>query len=261
MKINRRKSMVSFDLTGKVGIISGASRGLGKDMARGLAEAGADLVIVARSLDKLQAVAEELRASTGHRIVPMKCDITSEGDVKAVIEGTLREFGKIDILVNNAAVIDRASALDITPEAFDRVMEANLKAPFFFAREVVKAYMKEHGGHIVNICSVSSYRASAASPSYPISKAAAEMMTRCQAAAWAQYGIFVNAIAPGQFKLGMGESSPQDWMEMMSKKIPQRRLGYMDDLNGALVFLASDACRYTQGQTILCDGGLLLPLA
>ena len=248
MKINRRKTMVSFDLTGKVGIISGASRGLGKDMARGLAEAGADLVIVARSLDKLWEAAEELRASTGRKIVPMKCDITAEDDVKAVIEGTLKEFGKIDILVNNAAVIDRS-------------MEANLKAPFFFAREVVKAYMKEHGGHIVNICSVSSYRASAASPSYPISKAAAEMMTRCQAAAWAQYGIFVNAIAPGQFKLGMGESSPQEWIDLMSKKIPQRRLGYMDDLNGALVFLASDACRYTQGQTILCDGGLLLPLA
>lgn len=253
--------MVSFDLKGKVGIISGASRGLGKDMARGLAEAGADLVIVARSFDKLTQVAEELRASTGRKIIPVKCDITSQDDVKNVIDTTLKEFGKIDILVNNAAVIDRASALDITPEALDRVLDANLKAPFFFSREVVKAYMKEHGGHIVNICSVSSYRASAASPSYPISKAAAEMMTRCQAAAWAQYGIFVNAIAPGQFRLGMGESSSAEWIELMSKKIPQRRLGYMDDLNGALVFLSSDACRYTQGQTIVCDGGLLLPLA
>lgn len=253
--------MVSFDLKGKVGIISGASRGLGKDMARGLAEAGADLVIVARSYDKLVSVAEELKASTGRKIIPMECDITKSEDVKAVIEATLKEFGKIDILVNNAAVIDRASALEITPEAFDKVLDANLKAPFFFSRDVVNAYMKEHGGHIVNICSVSSYRASAASPSYPISKAAAEMMTRCQAAAWAQYGIFVNAIAPGQFRLGMGESSTQEWIDLMSKKIPQRRLGYMDDLNGALVFLSSDACRYTQGQTIVCDGGLLLPLA
>ena len=253
--------MVSFDLKGKVGIISGASRGLGKDMARGLAEAGADLVIVARSFDKLTQVAEELRASTGRKIIPVKCDITNGDDIKNVIDTTLEEFGRIDILVNNAAVIDRASALDITPEALDRVLDANLKAPFFFSREVVKAYMKEHGGHIVNICSVSSYRASAASPSYPISKAAAEMMTRCQAAAWAQYGIFVNAIAPGQFRLGMGETSSDEWVALMSKKIPQRRLGYMDDLNGALVFLSSDACRYTQGQTIVCDGGLLLPLA
>ena len=253
--------MVSFDLKGKVGIISGASRGLGKDMARGLAEAGADLVIVARSFDKLTQVAEELRASTGRKIIPVKCDITNGDDVKNVIDTTLKEFGRIDILVNNAAVIDRASALDITPEALDRVLDANLKAPFFFSREVVKAYMKEHGGHIVNICSVSSYRASAASPSYPISKAAAEMMTRCQAAAWAQYGIFVNAIAPGQFRLGMGETSSDEWVALMSKKIPQRRLGYMYDFNGALVFRSSDACRYTQGQTIVCDGGLLLPLA
>ena len=121
--------------------------------------------------------------------------------------------------------------------------------------------MKEHGRHIVNICSVSSYRASEASPSYPISKVAAEMMTRCQVAAWAQYGIFVNAIAPGQFRLGMGETSSDEWVALMSNKIPQRRLGYMYDFNGALVFRSSDACRYTQGQTIVCDGGLLLPLA
>ena len=253
--------MISFDLTGKVAIVTGASQGLGKDMARGLAEAGADVVVAARRLEKLQEVAEEIHASTGRKIVPMYLDVTKMDVMQDFVGKVLDEFGKIDILVNNAALIDYTAAVDLTPEAYDKVLNANLKGPFFLAREVFLRCMKEHGGNIINICSVSGYRASAVAPTYSISKAGAIMMTQCLAAAWSQYGVYVNGIAPGQIMLGMGENSTPEHVAKMSAKVPQRRLGTVDDLNGALVFLASDACRYTQGQIILCDGGLLLPLA
>ncbi len=253
--------MVSFDLTGKVAIVTGASQGLGKDMARGLAEAGADVVIMARRLNKLEEVAAEIVAATGRKIVPMYCDVTNMEVMQEAVGKVLEMFGKIDILVNNAALIDYTPAVELTPEAYDRVLDANVKGPFFLAKEVFLRYMKEHGGNIINICSVSGYRASAVAPTYSISKAAATMMTQCLAAAWAQYGVYVNGIAPGQIMLGMGENSTPEHVAKMSAKVPQKRLGTVDDLNGALVFLASDACRYTQGQIILCDGGLLLPLA
>lgn len=253
--------MISFDLTGKVAIVTGASQGLGKDMARGLAEAGADVVIMARRVDKLKEVAAEIHSSTGRKILPVYLDITKMEVMQEAVQTVLDMFGKIDILVNNAALIDYTPAVDLTEEAYDRVLDANIKGPFFMAKEVFLKSMKENGGNIINICSVSGYRASAVAPTYSISKAAAAMMTQCLAAAWAQYGVYVNAIAPGQIMLGMGENSTPEHVAKMSAKVPQRRLGTVDDLNGALVFLASDACRYTQGQVILCDGGLLLPLA
>lgn len=252
--------MISFDLTGKVAIVTGASQGLGKDMARGLAEAGADVVLMARRVEKLQEVADELIAATGCKAVPVYLDITDSSSMRAAVAKTLELFGKIDILVNNAAIIDYTPAADITEDAFSSVLNANVKGPFFMAQEVFLRWMKEHGGRIINIASVSSYRASAGAPIYPISKAALEMVTRCLACGWAQYGVYVNGIAPGQIMLGMGENSSEEFVKSVSQKVPQRRLGTMDDLNGALVYLASDACRYTQGQTIICDGGLLLPL-
>lgn len=252
--------MISFDLTGKAAIVTGGSRGLGKDMALGLAQAGADVALLARNPKTLEEAAAELREQTGRRIECVSADLSDVAAGKAAVARVMELFGHIDILVNNAAVLERVAVDDVTPEVFDRVMAANVKAPYFLAQEVVRAWMREHGGNIVNICSVAGFRASATSPTYPISKSAVAMMTQCQAAAWAQYGIFVNGIAPGQMLLGMGETSEKDWVEEMSARVPQRRLGTHDDLNGALVFLCSDACRYTQGQIITCDGGLLLPL-
>lgn len=252
--------MVSFDLTGKVAIVTGGSRGLGKDMAMGLAQAGADLALLARNPKTLEEAAQEIREATGRRV---ECVPTDLGDVdagKEAVAKVLELFGKIDILVNNAAILERVAVDDVTPEVFDRMVNVNLRAPYFLAQEVVRAYMKEHGGNIVNICSVAGFRASATSPMYPITKMATNMMTQCQAAAWAQYGIYVNGIAPGQMLLGMGATSEDDWVAEMSARVPQKRLGTHDDLNGALIYLCSDACRYTQGQIICCDGGLLLPL-
>lgn len=252
--------MVSFDLTGKVAIVTGGSRGLGKDMALGLAQAGADLVLLARNPQALEEAAGEIAGQTGRCVEWISADLDDVEAGRAAVARTLELFGKVDILVNNAAILERVAVDDVTPEVFDRMVNVNLRAPYFLSQEVVRAYMKEHGGNIVNICSIAGYRASATSPMYPITKYAEVMMTQCQAAAWAQYGVFVNGIAPGQMLLGMGAGSEEDWVAEMSARVPQQRLGTHEDLTGALIYLCSDACRYTQGQVICCDGGLLLPL-
>lgn len=139
--------MISFDLTGKVAIVTGASQGLGKDMARGLAEAGADVVIMARRVDKLKEVAAEIHSSTGRKILPVYLDITKMEVMQEAVQTVLDMFGKIDILVNNAALIDYTPAVDLTEEAYDRVLDANVKGPFFMAKEVFLKSMKEKGGN------------------------------------------------------------------------------------------------------------------
>lgn len=143
--------IISFDLTGKVAIVTGASQGLGKDMARGLAEAGADVVIMARRLEKLEEVAKEISASTGRKIVPVYVDVTKMDVMQEAVGKVMEMFGKIDILVNNAALIDYTPAVDLTPEAYDRVLDANVKGPFLFGKRGILRYMKEHGGNIINI--------------------------------------------------------------------------------------------------------------
>lgn len=252
--------MVSFDLTGKTAIVTGGSRGLGFDMALGLAQAGADIAIFARTQKTIDEACAAIAAETGRKALGYAVDMADIVSLEAAALRVLGDFGSIDILVNNAAQLVGESVDDLTPETFDACMAANVKGPYFLSQYVVRDWMREHGGHIVNICSVMSYRASDTSPIYPITKAAEEMMTRCQAMAWAQHGIYVNGIAPGQMYLGMGANMPQDYVDNLAAKIPQRRMGQAEDLTGAVVYLSSDACRYTQGQTIIVDGGILLGL-
>ncbi len=252
--------MVSFDLTGKTAIVTGGSRGLGLDMALGLAQAGADIAIFARTQSTMDEACRAIEEATGRTARGYVTDMGDMASFDRAADQVLEDFGAIDILVNNAAQLISESVDDLTPETFDTCMNANVKGPCFLSQYVVRRWMKDHGGHIVNICSVMSYRASDTSPIYPITKAAEEMMTRCQAMAWAQHGIFVNGIAPGQMYMGMGANMPQDYVDNLAAKIPQRRMGQPGDLVGAVVYLASDACRYTQGQTIVVDGGLLLGL-
>lgn len=251
---------VSFDLTGKVAIVTGGSRGLGKDMAQGLGEAGADLAIFARNKARLDEACAELEQLTGRTVKGYSVDLSDIKAAEAAEQQVLGDFGRIDILVNNAALLKSESVDDLTEETFDLCMNANVKAPYFLSQAIVRDWMREHGGKIINICSVMTFRASDTSPIYPITKAAEAMMTKCQAMAWAQYGINVNGIAPGQMMLGMGETMTDEYVANLAKKIPQRRTGQHEDLTGACIYLASDACRYTQGQIITCDGGILLPL-
>lgn len=252
--------MISFDLSGKTAIVTGGSRGLGYDMALGLAQAGADIAIFARTQKTIDEACAAITAETGRRALGYAVDMGKIDALEAAAKKVLEDFGSIDILVNNAAQLIGESVDDLTPESFDICMDANVKGPYFLSQCVVRDWMREHGGHIVNICSVMSERATDTSPIYSITKAAEAMMTKCQAMAWSQHGIYVNGIAPGQMYLGMGANMPQDYVDNIAAKIPQKRMGQSEDLTGAVVYLSSDACRYTQGQIIVVDGGVLLGL-
>ena len=252
--------MISFDLTGKVAIVTGGSKGLGKDMAKSLAEAGADIAMIARGQQAMDEACDEIAQACGVRTKGYAADLADIDACKAAVDAILADFGAINVLVNNAALISSEDVDSLTPETFDRCMNANVRGPYFLSQYVVERYMKERGGNIINICSVMSYRATPTSPIYSITKAAEEMMTRCQATAWAKHGIFVNGIAPGNMMLGMGENMSDEYVAEVKAKTPQGRPGQAEDLGGACVYLASDACRFTQGQIIVVDGGLLLPL-
>lgn len=253
--------MVSFDLTGKVAIVTGASQGLGVDFANALADYGADVVVMARRQEVLESVAADIAERTGRTIVPVRVDIGDVESINAAVAQVVERFGKVDILVNNAGSIAYGAAEDVSLEQWDREMDIDVRGVFFMAQAVFNASMKEHGGRIVNITSVGGIRASDKAPLYSIAKAAVRQMTQVLAVSWARYGVQVNSLAPGQIMVGMGENTPADRIEEFSEKVPQRRLGGHGDLDGALLYLVSDACSFTQGQDIVVDGGMTLPLA
>lgn len=252
--------MISFDLTGKVALVTGGNGGLGLDCARALAHYGADIAICARNMDKAKKAQEELSIESGRRVEIYSLDVLSMESIKVCVQSVMKDFGKIDILLNNSGTFERSlgGPEEHTEAQWDNVMDTDVKGAFFMAVEVFKAYMKEHGGKIINMASIGGMRAAAISPSYNIAKAAVIRMTEVLALSWAPYGVFVNQISPGQIISGMGERTPQDRVEGFMRRIPQGRCGDHEDLMGACVFLASDACTYCQGANIVCDGGLIL---
>ena len=233
---------VCFDLTGKVAIVTGASRGLGVELATSLAEYGANLALMAGNEEKLKKTAAAIVEKTGVQVITVKVDIASEASVqnavKTVMDGRPEEMSLIDWC--------ECSDVDVT-------------GTWLMSKEVVNAYMLAHGGRIVNICSVNSFSAAPTAVVYHVSKAAEAALTKSCAAAWAANGIYVNGIAPGNMQNGeMAPDTPPAILESIRNKVPQRRLGRYGDLSGALLFLASDANTYTQGSIIVCDGGLIL---
>lgn len=251
--------MVSFDLTGKTAIVTGASRGLGVELATSLAEYGADVAIMATNMERLEKTAAELRAKTGRNILSVQVRVEDEQLVQEAVSKVLKEFGKIDILVNNAGLIKYGNMHELSLEDWNAVMNVDLTGTFLMSKAVVNAYMKEHGGRIVNVTSVNGKRASAKAGVYNVAKAAAIALTESCACGWAQYGIYVNSVAPGFMLNGeMSKGVSEDSLERINRNIPQNRCGQYGDLSGALLYLASDACSYTQGVTIVCDGGMIL---
>lgn len=251
--------MISFDLKNKVAIVTGASQGLGIELSTTLAEHGADVVIMARNQEKLEKAAEVLRQKTGRKILAVPVDISDEQSVEKAVKTVMDEFGKIDILVNNAGIILYGSAEELPLEDWQKVINTDLTGTFIMSKAVVNACMKENGGKIINISSVNGKRATAAAPVYHVAKAATIALTESSACCWAKYGIFVNSIAPGFMTNGeMAPDCPIEIQESIKKNIPQNKLGEYGDLSGALLYLASDACTYTQGNTIVCDGGMIL---
>lgn len=245
-----------MSLNGKVGIVTGASKGLGRSMALALAEAGADLAIVSRGIPDLTNVANEIK-ELGRKVLPISADMTDSKQIDGVVQKTLAEFGKIDILINNAGTTIRQNIEDVTEEAWDTVMNLNIKGAFFCAQAVGKVMIKQGKGKIINTASLLSAIGGPKAVAYAAAKGGIAQITRCMAVEWSKYNINVNAIAPGYFRTPLTQplqDDPERSAKILSR-IPMGRWGEPDDLKGIAVFLASEASDYVTGQVIFVDGG------
>jgi gluconate 5-dehydrogenase len=246
-----------FSLLGKVAIITGASRGLGQYFARALAHAGADLVITARKLATLDSFRTEIEG-LGRRAVPLELDVRDYESIQRMAADAEAAYGKIDILINNAGCNVRKPALEIGWDDWNLVLDTNLRGTFFVAQAVARRMIPRRYGRIVNIGSVTSVFGYAGLAPYCASRGGVKQLTMSLADDWGPYGITVNCLAPGWFKTKQNEVlyENQEWVEYLCDRIPLKRPGKPDDLVGAVIFLASDACQYITGQTLLVDGGI-----
>lgn len=253
-----RKIQELFDLTGRTAIVTGGSRGIGKEMAEGLAEAGANLMLCARRAEWLDETVEEFRGR-GFNVEGKLCDVARPDEVTAVVSATVEKFGSVDVLVNNAGVSWGAMPEDMPLEKWQQVLDVNLTGCFLFAQAVGREMLKQGRGSIVNIASISGITSSANGPfyaGYVASKAGLIGLTRELAASWGRKGIRVNAIAPGFFHSRLADSVIDLYERSIQENNVFPRVGNEGELKGVAVFLASDASSYITGQTIAVDGGM-----
>jgi NAD(P)-dependent dehydrogenase (short-subunit alcohol dehydrogenase family) len=246
-----------FDLSGKVAVVTGASRGLGQYFGRALARAGADLVITSRKAADLESFAAEIRA-LGRRVVPLELDVRSHESIQRMAEAAAAACGHLDILVNNAGCNVRKRALEVSWDDWNLVLETNLRGTFFVSQAIART-MKDHGyGRIINIGSVTCVAGYAGLGPYGASRGGVRQLTMSLAHDWGEYGITVNTLAPGWFKTTQNAVMYEDkgWVDYLSERIPLGRPGAPADLDGAVVFLASEESRYMTGQVMLIDGGI-----
>jgi len=246
-----------FDLTGRVAVVTGGSIGLGRQMAEGLAEMGASVVLCARKEERCRQAALELQ-QLGVKAISLACDVKSQVSVQEMVDATLSQFGQIDILINNAGISWGAPTEDMRLEDWNKVIETNLTGTFLCAQAVGKAMIRQGRGKIINIASVAGL--GGAPPELPAigyhaSKGGVISFTKDLACKWAQHNIQVNAIAPGWFPTHMSGKIIERYKELFLSHIPLRRFGTEHDLKGAAVFLASDASNYVTGHVLVVDGG------
>jgi NAD(P)-dependent dehydrogenase (short-subunit alcohol dehydrogenase family) len=246
-----------FELTGKVALITGASRGLGQQFARALAGNGADLAITSRTRESLEPFAEEIRA-LGRGVACIELDVRDQSSIEAGVAAALSELGNIDVLVNNAGCNIRKRATEVTWDDWNTILDTNLRGAFFVAQAVARHMIPRRSGRIVNIGSVTCVAGYAGLGPYGASRGGVKQLTMSLAHDWGEYGITVNCLAPGWFKTAQSRALYEDpgWVEYLCERIPLGRPGTPGDLDGALLLLASDAGRYITGQTILVDGGV-----
>lgn len=238
-------------------MITGTSRGLGQYMGRALARAGADLIITSRDKNNLALFQREIKA-LGRNAYPVELDVRDHDSIQTAVSTAHDHFGHIDILVNNAGCNVRKPSLDITWDDWNLVLETNLRGSFFVAQTVAKTMIPQNYGRIINIGSVTSVFGYAGLGPYCASRGGTKQLTMSLADDWGKHGITVNCLAPGWFKTAQNKVlyENEGWVEYLCDRIPLNRPGQPDDLDGAVVFLASDASEYITGQTLLVDGGI-----
>jgi gluconate 5-dehydrogenase len=246
-----------FHLGGRTALVTGTSRGLGQYMARALARAGADLVITSRNLESLAPFQAEI-AAMGRRALPVALDVREHASIEAAVACAMEHYGKIDILVNNAGCNVRKPACDVTWEDWNLVLDTNLRGTFFVAQAVARTMIPRGHGRIINIGSVTSIFGYAGLAPYCASRGGTKQLTMSLADEWGRHGITVNCLAPGWFQTAQNRVLYENkaWVEYLVDRIPLKRPGLPADLDGAVVFLASDASAYVTGQTLLVDGGI-----
>lgn len=247
-----------FDLSGKKALVTGASRGLGKGFALALARAGCDVAITSRSAGALEETRRAIEA-LGRQCVPLELEVQEQSSIEACVGGAVAALGRIDILINNAGCNRRKPAVDVSWEDWNTVLNTNLRGIFFVAQAVARASMiPRRYGRIVNIGSVTCVAGYAGLGPYGASRGGVKQLTMSLAHDWGADGVTVNCLAPGWFKTEQNRMLYEDvgWVDYLCERIPLGRPGAPGDLDGALVFLASDASAYVTGQTLLVDGGI-----
>ena len=251
----------TFRLDGRLALVTGSSAGIGLGLARGLAQAGARVVLNGRDAAKLKATAAALRTD-GFEVFERAFDVTDADAVKANIDGIERDVGPVDILINNAGIQRRAPLHEFDHKDWHELMQTNLDSVFFVGQAVAKHMITRKKGRIINICSVQSELGRPGISPYMASKGALKMLTKGMAIDWGQFGINVNGIGPGYFKTELNQKLVDDptFSSWLVGRTPSRRWGDVQDLGGAAVFLASDASRFVNGHILYVDGGVTATL-
>jgi len=248
-----------FSLKGKSGMVTGGGSGIGRAIAKGLVQAGAEIVIAGRNKEKLEKAVSEI-GKLGGPVIAVQADISKIGEIRNLVDRTVKEFGKIDFLFNNAGIIRRSSSEDFSEKDWDETININLKGPFFLAQAVAKVMISQkRKGKIINTSSLIAVQGGKRVPAYAASKGGLNQVTKSMANDWAKYNILVNAIGPGWVKTELTEllQKDKDRFNEITSRIPLGRWADPEDLVGAAIFLASDASDYITGQTLFVDGGWL----
>ena len=246
-----------FDLTGRVALVTGTSRGLGQYMARALAKAGADLVLTSRDVHRLAPFEAEIKA-LGRRTFSTELDVRSHESIEKMVAAAEAAFGHLDILVNNAGCNVRKPALDVTWDDWNLILETNLRGSFFVAQAVARGMIARRYGRIINIGSVTTVAGYAGLAPYGASRGGVKQLTMSLADDWGKHGVTVNCLAPGWFRTEQNKIlyENKEWVDYLCDRIPLKRPGQPQDLDAAVVFLAAESTRYVTGQTLLVDGGI-----
>lgn len=246
-----------FDLSGRVAIVTGTSRGLGQYMARALAKEGADLVLTSRDRNRLLPFEAEIKA-LGRKAISLELDVRKRESIGRMAASAEAAFGHLDILVNNAGCNVRKPALEVTWEDWNLILDTNLRGSFFVSQAVAPGMIARRYGRIINIGSVTSVAGYAGLAPYGASRGGIRQLTMSLADDWGKYGVTVNCLAPGWFRTEQNEIlyDNKEWVQYLCDRIPLKRPGQPQDLDAAVVFLAAESSRYITGQTLLVDGGI-----